>query len=151
MGTGRSIAVAVVAVARRLKPALYHTVYIPLLAGAACVWPLPERQLLLNFFQACRIYDTTVLARLATASCNPRTDGVVQDFEIVSVRDVDRGAGGPAREVTIDARVRPLGGSPAARRMTVTLVQVEGRWMVAGVTPLRASRTSPAASSALPK
>ena len=119
------------------------------LFAAACAWPSPERQLLLDFFQACRIYDTTVLARLATATCNPQTDGVVQDFDIVSVENVgDRR--GTARVVTLDAQVRPLGGSPAPRRLTVRLQQVDGHWMVAAITPLPVSRTSPAASSALP-
>lgn len=120
-----------------------------LLLAAACAWPSPERQLLLEFFQACRIYDTTVLARLATATCNPQTDGVVQDFDIVSVENVGAGSG-TARVVTLDARVRPLGGAPAPQRLTVRLQQVDGRWMVAAVTPLPASRISPAASSALP-
>jgi hypothetical protein len=124
---------------------------ITLLLGGACVWPSPERQLLLDFFQACRVYDTTVLARLATASCNPRSDGVVQDFEIVRVEDVDGRSGAPSKEVTIDARVRPLGGSVAALGMAVILQQVDGRWKVAGVMPLPTSQTSPAASSAPPK
>jgi hypothetical protein len=119
------------------------------LFAAACAWPSPERQLLLDFFQACRVYDTTVLARLATAPCNPQTDGVVQDFDIVSVENVGE-ASGAARVVTLDARVRPLGGSSAPQRLTVRLQQVDGRWMVAAITPLPASRTSPAASSALP-
>ena len=66
---------------------------------AACAWPSPERQLLLDFFQACRVYDTTVLARLATVTFNPRTDGIVQDFDIVSVEDVGDGSAA-ARDVT---------------------------------------------------
>jgi len=122
---------------------------VGLFAAAACAWPSPERQLLLDFFQACRIYDTTVLARLATATCNPQADGVVQDFDIVSVENVGDGSGA-ARVVTLDARVRPLGGSTAPRRLTVRLQRMDGRWMVAAITPLPASRTSPAASSALP-
>jgi hypothetical protein len=134
---------ATATVARRLKPALYAALFL----GAGCAWPSPERQLLLDFFQACRVYDTTVLARLGTAPCNPQADGVVQDFEMINVDD----AGAGAKVVTIDAQVRPLGGSPAPRRLTVRLEQLDGRWMVAGVTPLPASQTSPAASSAPPK
>jgi hypothetical protein len=120
-----------------------------LLFAAACAWPSPERQLLLDYFHACRVYDTTVLARLATAPCNPQTDGVVQDFDIVSVEQVSSGPGA-VRVVTLDARVRPLGGSPAPQRLTARLQQMDGRWVVAAITPLPASRTSPAASSALP-
>ena len=91
-------------VARRLKPARYIALYAAL--TTACVWPSPERQLLLDFFQACRVYDTTVLARLATVSCNPKTDGVVQEFEVVSV---DRAP--DARNVTIRARVPVVAGA----------------------------------------
>jgi hypothetical protein len=117
---------------------------------ACCAWPSPDRQLLLDFFQACRVYDTTVLARLATAPCNPATDGAVQEFDIVRAEEVTGAAGARARELTLDALVRPLGGSAAPRTMTVRLEQVEGRWMVSAVTRLPASRTSPAASSAPP-
>src|SRR5688572_21247033 len=122
-----------------------------LILSAACVWPSPERQLLLDFFHACRVYDTAVLARLATASCNPRTDGVVQDFEIASVEELAASAGAAAREVTLDAQVRPLGGSPAPQVLVVRIERIDGRWMVAGVRPLRASQTSPGASSAPPR
>lgn len=128
------------------------TLSAALALGAACAWPSPERQLLLNFFQACRIYDTTVLARMATASCNPQTDGVVQDFDMVSVEDRRAPAAArPTRDVTIRARVRPLGGPVAERTIVVTLEQIDGRWMVTAVTPPRASQTSPAASSARPR
>ena len=121
-----------------------------LLLLAGCAWPSPDRQLLLDFFQACRVYDTTVLARLATTSCNPATDGVVQDFEIAAVEDVSGAGGARGRELTLNAHVRPLGGSAAPQRLTVRLDQVEGRWMVSAVTRLPASQTSPAVSSAPP-
>ena len=128
------------------------TLSAALVLGAACAWPLPERQLLLNFFQACRVYDTTVLARMATASCNPHTDGVVQDFDIISVENRRTPAPArPTRDVTILARVRPLGGPVAERTIAVTLEQIDGRWMVTAVTPPRASQTSPATSSARPR
>jgi hypothetical protein len=123
-----------------------------LVLGATCAWPSPERQLLLNFFQACRVYDRTVLARMATASCNPQTDGVVQDFDVVSVANRRATAAArPARDVTIRARVRPLGGPVAERMIAVTLEQIDNRWLVTSVTPLPTSQTSPAASSALPR
>ena len=124
--------------------------FTALLLLAACAWPSRDRQLLIDFFQACRVYDTTVLARLATASCNPATDGVVQDFDILRADEAGATGGRRAREITLDAGVRPLGGSPVRQRLIVRLAQVEGRWMVAAVTRLPASRTSPAASSAPP-
>ena len=111
---------------------------------AGCVWPTPERQLLQDYFQACRLYDLTVLERLSTVACNPRTDGVVQGFEIAGV---ERGT--PAsRKVSIQAAVRMFDGSSSNRTMTVTLTEQGGRWMVTGITPPPASQTSPAASSA---
>jgi hypothetical protein len=129
---------------RRLKPARYIALYAAL--TTACVWPSPERQLLLDFFQACRAYDTTVLARFATVSCNPKTDGVVQEFEVVSV---DRAP--DARNVTIRARLRSLHGQVSEQTISVAMGRLDGRWMVTGLTPPPASQTSPAASSALPK
>ena len=127
--------------ARRHKPALSLT--LAAIVTTACVWPIPERQLLLDFFQACRVYDTTVLARLATVPCDPSADGVVQEFEMVSV---DRAAG--ARKVTIRALVRSFEGQVSERTIAVAMAQRDGRWMVTGLTPPPASQTSPAASSA---
>jgi hypothetical protein len=112
---------------------------------AACVWPSAERQLLLDFFQACRVYDTTVLARLSTIACNPKTDGIVQGFDIVQI---DRAA--DARKMTIRARVRSFGGQLSEQHINVALERRDGRWMVTGLTPPRASQTSPAASSVRP-
>ena len=132
-------------IARRLKPALCGTIPCALLASA-CVWPSAERQLLLDFFQACRAYDTTVLARLSTVACNPKTDGVVQEFDVVRI---DRAA--DARQVTIRARVRSFGGQLSEQNINVALERRDGRWMVTGLTPPPASQTSPAASSALPR
>ena len=131
-------------VARRLKPALYCCLAYPLFT-AACVWPSAERQLLLDFFQACRVYDTTVLARLSTVACNPKTDGVVQEFDIARI---DRAAA--ATQVTIHAQVRSFGGQVSERNVTLSLERREGRWMVTGLTTPPASQTSPAASSGRP-
>ena len=122
-----------------------------LVLGTACVWPSPERQLLANFFQACRVYDRTTMARMATVSCNPRTDGVVQDFDIAGVEDRQAEGGRRARDVTIHARVRRVEGQTIVRTVTATLEQIEGHWMVTGLTPSPVSQTSPAASSARPR
>ena len=127
---------------RRLKAALYLA---GLVTTTACAWPSPERQLLLDFFQACRVYDTTVLSRLATVPCNPRTDGVVQDFDLVQV---DRFPG--AANVTIRARVRSFDGQLSQHTLAVSIEQHAGRWMVTRLTPPPASQTSRAASSDQP-
>jgi hypothetical protein len=121
-----------------------------LLLLAACAWPSADRQLLIDFFQACRVYDTVVLSRLATASCNPVTDGIVQDFDIVRAEDAGASSGARAREITLDAGVRPPGGSTVRQQLSVRLEQIEGRWMVAAITRPPALRTLPAASSARP-
>lgn len=122
---------------RKGLPSLFCV--LALLLVAACVVPSPERQLLRDFFSACRAYDTTAMARFGTAPCNPRTDGVVEDFEIV-----DRGS----TDVTIAARVRPLGGAPADQMFRVSLERKDGRLVVSGLTRLPASQISPEASSA---
>ena len=116
-----------------------------LLAGAGCVWPSPERQLLQEFFEACRAYDTTVLARLGAAPCNPRTDGVVQGFEITRV---DRAP--DTRSLTIHAQIRSFEGELSERSIAVALAREDGRWKVSELRPLPASQTSPEASSARP-
>jgi hypothetical protein len=113
---------------------------------AACVWSSPERQFLIDFFQACRVYDTTVLARLSTVPCNPKTDGIVQEFELVTVER----NGDAARKVTIRARVRSWNGGVSDETMTVGLERRDGRWVVTSLTPPRASQTSPAVSSVPP-
>ena len=117
-----------------------------LMITAACALPSPERQLLLDYFQACRLYDLTVVERLSTVTCNPRTDGVVSRFELLDVERVSPGE----RRVTIQAFVRMFDGSSSDEPMTVTLSQKDGRWMVSAITPPRASQTSPAASSGRP-
>lgn len=129
-------------VARTLKRALYTAV---MLAGG-CAWPSPERQLLLDVFQACRIYDLTVLERLSTAPCNPKTDGVVQTFDLIGVERLTPAS----RRVSIQAAVRMFDGSTSDRAMTITIAERDGRWMVTDITPPPASQTSPAASSAPP-
>ena len=67
----------------------------PVLAGfallaAACGSTTPEEQVIGNFFRASRVRDNTTLASLAAVSFDPRTDGTVQDFEIVSSGDEQR-------------------------------------------------------------
>lgn len=135
---------------KRRRPA---ALLVLLFSGAACVWPSPERQLLIEYFYACQIYDTTVIARLSTVPCNPRIDGVVENFELVGVKDAGQlESGEPARQVTIRARVRSLDElSTEERTLVVRLERRDGRWMVTGLMPSPASRTSPAASSGRPR
>jgi hypothetical protein len=67
----------------------------PVIAGfallaAACGSTSPEKQVISNFFRAARVRDNTTLASLAAVSFDPRTEGTVQDFEIVSSGDEQR-------------------------------------------------------------
>jgi hypothetical protein len=67
----------------------------PLLAGfallaAACGSRPPEQQIINNFFRASRVRDNTTLAQMAAVSFDPRKDGTVQDFELVSVGEEQR-------------------------------------------------------------
>src|SRR5688572_1612418 len=97
---------------------------------SGCAWPSPERQLLLDFFQACRLYDLTVLERLSAVPCNPKTDGMVQGFELGGVEHLSPAS----RRVSIQASVRMFDGSVSDRAMTITLSEQDGRWIVTGIT-----------------
>ncbi|HEX7086028.1 MAG TPA: hypothetical protein VF198_06665 [Vicinamibacterales bacterium] len=55
---------------------------LALLVG--CSGP-PEGKILQDFFRASRLRDNTTLGNFATVSFDPRTDGVVQDFEILEI------------------------------------------------------------------
>ena len=46
-----------------------------------------EKKLLEDFFRASRARDNVTLGNFATASFDPRTDGVVQSFDVVTVGD----------------------------------------------------------------
>lgn len=61
-----------------------------LLASACSLARGPEEQVLTNFFRASRVRDNTTLANIAAVSFDPRTDGIVQDFEIVEVGEEQR-------------------------------------------------------------
>lgn len=52
---------------------------------SSCGGTTPEQQLLTNFFRASRVRDNATLANIAAVEFNPRTDGSVQDFDIVEI------------------------------------------------------------------
>jgi hypothetical protein len=60
--------------------------------AAACGSSPPERQVINNFFRASRLRDNATLANVAAVSFDPRTEGTVQDFDIVSIGDEERRA-----------------------------------------------------------
>jgi len=55
-----------------------------------CSSASPEQQLLNNFFRASRVRDNATLSNIATVEFNPRTDGTVQDFKVVTVGPEER-------------------------------------------------------------
>src|SRR5688572_20461153 len=56
-----------------------------ILAEAACSGAPPEQVLLTNFFRASRVRDNTTLGNIAAVNFNPRTEGTVENFEVVAV------------------------------------------------------------------
>lgn len=86
----------------------------------------PEEQLLTDFFEASRVYDVSVMSRLSALPLNPRTDGIVDSFEI---ERVDRAANGTER-VIVAAKVRSFGGQVTSRQMAFTVTRRDGRWFI---------------------
>ena len=92
----------------------------------ACGVLPPEEQLLRDFFEAARVYDTTVMARLSAVPMNPRTDGIVDAF---TIRGVDRGEDQRER-VTIAANIRGFDGRSRSRDLVFTVTRRDGRWFI---------------------
>jgi len=103
-----------------------------LIFAAGCGVLSPEEQLLADFFEASRLYDTTLVAGFADVTFNPRLDGVVQDFDVDTV---ERGSDGQSSRVTIAAQVRGPDGRVSPRRLEFTLRRQDGRWVISGFRP----------------
>jgi len=86
----------------------------------------PEEQLLTDFFEASRVYDVSVMSRLSAAPFNPKTDGIVDSFEIERVDPVGDGT----EQVTVDAKVRSFSGQTGSRQLLFTLTKRDGRWFI---------------------
>ena len=59
------------------------------LLGIACSRP-PEQQFLTQFFRAARARDNTTVGRMSAVTIDPRTQGTVEDFSIVSIGEETR-------------------------------------------------------------
>ena len=94
--------------------------------GMACGVLSPEEQLLTDFFEASRVYDTAVMARLSAVPLNPRTDGIVDSFEI---NGVDR-SDDQRERVTVAANVRAFDGRVRPRQFVFTLTRRDSRWFI---------------------
>jgi|SRR5688500_9262414 len=115
--------------------------------GAACGSVPPEHQTLTNFFHASRSRDTTILARIAAVTFEPRTDGSVQQFEIVDFGAEQMQPDGRtiAKRVTVDAQVRIPEGQVVPKAFVVTMQRRAGEagWFITAFMPLPVSQTSP--------
>jgi len=130
-------------------------------AAEGCGAPNVEEQVLRAFFDASRARDNTLLAKVATVSLNPATEGTVRDFEVTHVEETRAGRGHMTKQVTVRARLHTPRGQTVSRMLVFTFERSitasgrsvgERRWMIVDVrlTPLPASRTSREESSAPP-
>lgn len=79
--------------------------------------------MLTRFFEASRALDSTVLYRLATIVFNPRTDGSIQSFAIISLGDEQRGPLAAAQqEEARRSLAASTGQAPNLSGLTVDLV-----------------------------
>ena len=96
--------------------------------AAGCGVLSPEEQLLTRYFEASRLHDTTLVAKMSEVTFNPTIEGVVQTFEISRVDRRD-----DAERLVLDAKVRTPGGQVVARTIEVTLERRDGRWFIMSV------------------
>jgi hypothetical protein len=96
--------------------------------AASCGVLSPEEQLLTRFFEASRLYDTTIVATMSSVVFNPRTDGVVEEFDVEDVRE-----DGDSKRVTVRAAVRQLGGGTTERTLVFTLIRKDNRWLITAI------------------
>jgi hypothetical protein len=95
------------------------------IAALGCGVLSQEEQLLTRFFETARLHDTTVLAKYATVTFNPRTEGVVQTFDVEKIEE-----DAESKRVNVRAQVRGPAGDTATRLLLVTMRRVEGSWRI---------------------
>jgi hypothetical protein len=105
------------------------------LAPAGCGVLSQEEQILSDFFQAARLRDTVMAARVSSADFHPLADGIVERFDLIG-GSAPEDAGEGRRVVTIAAVVRRPDGVTEPRRMTATFERgPAGRWRLARLAP----------------
>jgi hypothetical protein len=92
---------------------------------AGCGVLSPEEQLLTRFFEASRLNDSTIVATMSSVSFNPRTDGVVQQFDVEEVRE-----DGDSKRVTVRAAVRQWDGGTIDRTLVFMFGRKGDRWFI---------------------
>lgn len=88
-----------------------------------------EAQLLTRFFEAARLHDTTVMAKYATITFNPVTQGVVHAFDVQGVEALDD----TSKRATIHAHLRQPDGRMAERTMLVTMRRSDSGWIITDI------------------
>lgn len=61
-----------------------------LLTAACSMTRAPEEQVLTNFFRAARVRDNTTLANISAVTFDPRTDGIVQNYDVANIGEEQR-------------------------------------------------------------
>ena len=108
------------------------TVAVTLLACGCGVRSL-EEQILDDFFAAARLHDTSALSRVATVDFNPRTMGVVHEYEIAAVEVSAAGTGGETRHVVLAAQLRRPEGEVVPTTLAATLERRDGTWLLTAI------------------
>jgi hypothetical protein len=93
----------------------------------------PEQPVLERFFDASRNADRASLASLATVSFDPRADGVVSRFEIVSVTPEEKVGDKITKNVTLTAPVMLPDGRVVDKKLAIAMERRGDRWMVTGL------------------
>ena len=103
-------------------------------ALAACSSHGAEQLLLDQFFSASRLRDRTALQQISTVIFEPLEQGMVSEFTIVNVADLEESSGGVvSKQVTVSAPVRVPDGKTITKRILFVL-QRRDRWIVTGYT-----------------
>ena len=96
-----------------------------------CGWTPADEQVLGKFFEESRKYDRTLLAAYAAVVFDPRTNGVVRQFEVLGrSRDEQIAPDHIRRQLTVRADVRSSDGRVEPKTLSITLERQSGRWMV---------------------
>jgi hypothetical protein len=107
-------------------------VYLLVLLAAGCGWVPADEQVIRTFFAQSSLFDRTRLADVARVAFDPRVEGVVTRFEIVSRTDTPLDSRRIRRAARVEAVIRARGAT-SRRTIVVTLEQAAaGTWMVTG-------------------
>jgi hypothetical protein len=102
--------------------------------GVACGWTPADEQTLTKYFEYSGLYDTTRASQVADVVFDPRVEGVVQRFRVVSRMDEALGGERLRRALRLEAIVQSSSGI-VERPLLVTMERAaDGRWRVLAFT-----------------